>query len=206
MIINKNKQSTYIIITIIILIFFSSIKLRANDAFYAKGHIMHDLKLDILWLRCSVGQVWNSKKNSCDGKAIKLKMDQIDEVIIQANNQLGGFWRLPTRKELENFLPMHSAKIKSSNLQGTGYHYGVYFDRRSIDASHSDVQANLVWGEWANSKDAMELQNQNFADNFQEVFEEFDKLGTCLEEPDAFNSWMLYTKDSPDDSDYSPQF
>lgn len=110
------------------------------------------------------------------------------------------------RKELENFLPMHSAKIKSSNLQGTGYHYGVYFDRRSIDASHSDVQANLVWGEWANSKDAMELQNQNFADNFQEVFEEFDKLGSCLEEPDAFNSWMLYTKDSPDDSDYSPQF
>ncbi len=110
------------------------------------------------------------------------------------------------RNEMENFLPMHSAKIKSSNLQGTGYHYGVYFDRRSADASHSDVQANLVWGEWANSKDAMELQNQNFANNFQEVFEEFDKLGSCLEEPDTFNSWMLYTKDSPDDSDYSPKF
>ena len=31
------------------------------------------------------------KTNSCDGKAIKLKMSQIDEVIIQANNQLGGF-------------------------------------------------------------------------------------------------------------------
>jgi len=107
------------------------------------------------------------------------------------------------RSELENFLPTHSAKIKSSNLQDTGYHYGVYFDRRSIDASHSDVQANLVWGEWAISKDAMEIQNINFAENFQEVFEEFDKLGSCLEEPDTFNSWMLYAKDTPD---YRPSF
>ena len=31
-------------------------------------------------------------------------MNQIDEVINQANNQLGGFWRLPTRKELENLV------------------------------------------------------------------------------------------------------
>ena len=108
-----------------------------------------------------------------------------------------------SRNELENFLPMHSAKIKSSNLQGTGYHYGVYFDRRSEDASHSDVQANIVWGEWAISKDAMELQNQNFADNFEEVFEEFDKLGSGLEEPDTFNSWMLYSKNNPD---YSLKF
>ena len=76
MTINKNKQSIYIIFTIIILIFFSSVKLKANEAFYAKGHIIHDLKLNILWLRCSVGQVWNSKTNSCDGKAIKLKMSQ----------------------------------------------------------------------------------------------------------------------------------
>ena len=43
MIKNKNKQSKYIIFTIIILIFFSSIKLKANEAFYAKDHIIHDL-------------------------------------------------------------------------------------------------------------------------------------------------------------------
>ena len=107
------------------------------------------------------------------------------------------------RDELESFLPMHSAKIKSSDLQGTGYHYGVYFDRRSEDASHSDVSASHVWGEWAVSEDAMELQNKNFADNFQEVFAEFDKLASCLDEPDTFNSWILYAKDTPD---YSPSF
>ena len=112
---NKNKQSKYIIFTIIILIFFSSIKLKATEAFYAKGHIIHDLKLNILWLRCSVGQVWNTKTNSCDGKAIKLKMNQIDEVINQANSQLGGFWRLPTRKELENLVCMSCDKVKINN-------------------------------------------------------------------------------------------
>ena len=98
---------------------------------------------------------------------------------------------------------MHSAKIKSSDLQGTGYHYGVYFDRRSEDASHSDVSASHVWGEWAVSEEAMELQNKNFTDNFQEVFAEFDKLASCLDEPDIFNSWILYAKDTPD---YSPSF
>ena len=91
MIVNKNKKSKYLTLTIIILIFFSSVKLKANEAFYAKGHIIHDLKLDLLWLRCSVGQIWDSKKNICNGKAIKLKMSQIDEVILQANKQLGGY-------------------------------------------------------------------------------------------------------------------
>ena len=107
------------------------------------------------------------------------------------------------RNELDTFLPMHSAKIKSSNLEGTGYHYGVYFDRRSQDASHSDVPANLVWGEWAKSEEAMEKQNQNFENNFQEVFAAFDKLATCQDEPDTFNSWMLYSRDN---SNYSPSF
>ena len=109
---NKNNLFKYITFSIITLIFFSSIKLKATEAFYAKDHIIHDLKLNILWLRCSVGQVWNSKTNSCDGKAIKLKMSQIDDVIIQANNQLGGFWRLPTREELENLVCMSCDKVK----------------------------------------------------------------------------------------------
>ena len=60
-----------------------------------------------------------------------------------------------------------------------------------------------MWGEWAVSEEAMELQNKNFADNFQEVFAEFDKLASCLDEPDIFNSWILYAKDTPD---YSPSF
>ena len=115
MILKKNKQSKYSLIIILFFAVFSTIKLIANDDFYSKGHIIHDLKLNLLWLRCSVGQNWNSKTNSCDGKALKLKMSQINEVIIQANNQLGGSWRLPTRKELENLVCMSCEKSKINN-------------------------------------------------------------------------------------------
>ena len=115
MILKKNKQPKYLYIIILFFTIFSTIKLNANDAFYSKEHIIHDLKLNLLWLRCSVGQIWNSKTNSCEGKALKLKMSQIDEVITQANKQLGGSWRLPTRKELENLVCMSCEKSKINN-------------------------------------------------------------------------------------------
>ena len=66
---------------------FSSNKLKANEAFYAKDHIIHDLKLNLLWLRCSVGQNWDANKKECIGKPLKLKMNQIKDVIKQANDQ-----------------------------------------------------------------------------------------------------------------------
>ena len=115
MMLKKNIYSHTLILIIISFIFFSTIKLKANEAFYAKDHLIHDLSLDVLWLRCSVGQVWNPTKNSCEGKAIKLKMSQINDVIKQANDQLGGNWRLPTRKELENLVCMSCKKSKISN-------------------------------------------------------------------------------------------
>ena len=108
----NNKINIYTYLIIIIISFFSTIKLYCNDAFYAKGHIVHDLKLNILWLRCSVGQVWNLEKNQCKGNPIKLKMKQINDVIKQADEQLGGNWRLPSRKELENLVCMKCGKTK----------------------------------------------------------------------------------------------
>ena len=115
MILKKNKQPKHLLLIILFFIIFSTVKLNANEAFYAKDHIIHDLKLNLLWLRCSVGQIWNSKTNNCEGKALKLKMSQINEVIIQANSQLGGSWRLPSRKELENLVCMSCEKTKISS-------------------------------------------------------------------------------------------
>tara|TARA_E500000331_G_C17143554_1_gene663883 strand:+ start:127 stop:642 length:516 start_codon:yes stop_codon:yes gene_type:complete len=108
----------YLKLTLFIIIVFSFFsipsisKLKANDAFYAKGHIIHDLKLNIYWLRCSAGQVWNGEEQQCVGKPIKLTMDQIDQAIELANKQLGGKWRLPTRNELENLVCMTCGKTK----------------------------------------------------------------------------------------------
>ena len=111
----NNKINKFTLFIIIIISFFSTKKVIANDAFYAKGHIVHDLKLNILWLRCSVGQVWSPDNNECIGKPIKLKMKQINDVIKQANEQLEGNWRLPSRKELENLVCMKCGKTKINN-------------------------------------------------------------------------------------------
>ena len=101
------------------------------------------------------------------------------------------------REVMENFIPTHKAFIESSDLKGTGYHYGVYFDRRSEDASHSSVETSHLWAEWARSAESMDVQNRNFVDNGQSTFEIFNKIGSCPENPDIYDSWVLYLKDKP---------
>lgn len=104
----------YLLLLIIINLFtFSTNNLKSNDSLFAKGHIVHDLILNVTWLRCSVGQVWNGKE--CIGNAIKLKISEVDNVIKQANEQLEGSWRLPNRKELENIVCMKCGKVKISS-------------------------------------------------------------------------------------------
>ena len=102
------------------------------------------------------------------------------------------------REDMENFIPTHKAFIEGSDLEGTGYHYGVYFDRRSEDASHSNVETSHLWAEWARSAESMDVQNRNFADNGQSTFEIFNQIGACPENPDIYDSWVLYLKDKPE--------
>ena len=58
-------------------------------------------------MRCSVGQVFEDGNRV--GKIVRLNHDEIKQAITQANTQLGGIWRLPTREELE-FLVCESCK------------------------------------------------------------------------------------------------
>ena len=82
----------------------------ANDSFYIKDHIIIDLERNLEWIRCSVGQVWNGSE--CSGNAIKLTMSEVSDAINQANEQLGGEWRLPNREELESLVCMECIKVK----------------------------------------------------------------------------------------------
>lgn len=75
----------------------------ANAAnFMTREHLVIDLRHGIEWLRCSVGQVWDG--TTCRGEVITLDHDQIAQAIQQANEQLGGSWRLPRRDELEGLI------------------------------------------------------------------------------------------------------
>ena len=63
---------------------------------FASGQFVRDLTTGIEWLRCSVGQRWSEDTQTCLGEIIELDFVLIDQAITQANEQLGGQWRLPT--------------------------------------------------------------------------------------------------------------
>ena len=70
--------------------------------FLTRDHLVVDLRHGIDWLRCSVGQVWDG--TGCVGDVLTLNHEQIEQAIEQANEQLGGSWRLPSREELEGLV------------------------------------------------------------------------------------------------------
>ena len=90
-----------------------------NGQFLARDHLVVDLRSGVEWMRCSVGQQWNGK--NCDGKIIRLNHDDVAKAIVIANEQLGGHWRLPTRKELEGLVcaACETIKIDSDSFPQT---------------------------------------------------------------------------------------
>lgn len=72
--------------------------------FFEDDHILTDVKNNILWYRCSVGQSWDIDQKTCVGEMVKLNQEEIIIALKQASLQLGGDWRLPTLKELESLV------------------------------------------------------------------------------------------------------
>ncbi len=81
-----------------------SIATSANAQFYKQGNLVTDLVQGVVWLRCSLGQRWDPTTDQCKGEALRLSHEEIDQAIMQANDQLGGKWRLPTLAELESIV------------------------------------------------------------------------------------------------------
>ena len=110
--IHNYLKNLFIILLYIIIsnTFYSNNKALSNNYFMEKEHLVLDFQNNILWLRCSVGQVW--KNNTCEGTAIKLTMDQVNQAKEKAREQLEGDWRLPTRKELESIVCFECGKVK----------------------------------------------------------------------------------------------
>ena len=82
---------------------------QARD-FIVKEHVVIDLRFGVEWLRCTVGQVWSGA--ACVGDIVELDHYEIAEAIKLANVQLGGSWRLPTRKELEGLVCAECEGVK----------------------------------------------------------------------------------------------
>ena len=86
-------------IFVIIVLSFSNAYARQ---FVDKEYIIIDLLNGVEWLRCSTGQTWNG--SDCEGEVVRLNLKEVEQAIKQANEQLEGTWRLPTRKELEGLV------------------------------------------------------------------------------------------------------
>ena len=76
----------------------------AQSTFYPRDNFVQDLSRGLEWMRCSVGQRWSLESESCTGEAVQLNHDEIEQIIPQANEQLGPGWRLPNTEELESLL------------------------------------------------------------------------------------------------------
>ncbi len=82
------------------------------SSYIDKGYYVIDLKNKIEWLKCTTGQQWSDKKNTCVGNAIKLDYKSIENANSQLNDQVDGEWRLPSRKELESLVCKNCDGVK----------------------------------------------------------------------------------------------
>ena len=98
---NKNLRYLALAMTIFSSLLFSNAFAEKNR-FKAKEHIVIDTQHNIEWLRCSVGQRWNG--STCIGQIVNLSLETVPQAIKLAGEQLGGVWRLPTKKELKSIV------------------------------------------------------------------------------------------------------
>lgn len=90
--------------TILLLAAMGCGPVMAEPVFYTRGFLVQDLERGIEWMRCSAGQRWNETDETCIGAAVQLSQSEAEQAIEQANEQLGGNWRLPTRSELQSLV------------------------------------------------------------------------------------------------------
>ena len=77
-----------------------AVPMATHAQFFEEGHLVTDVRNNIIWLRCSVGQRWDYDTGKCVGKVARLNQEEIEDAIGQADQQLGGSWRLPSVEEL----------------------------------------------------------------------------------------------------------
>ena len=89
-----------------VLVFILSLTIASTTRaqFFEDDHLITDVRNNVVWLRCSVGQTWSLDDKTCIGDIVKLNHDEIKIALEQASDQLGGNWRLPTLQELETLV------------------------------------------------------------------------------------------------------
>src|SRR5210317_315317 len=72
--------------------------------FFEEANLVRDVRNNVIWYRCTLGKVWDYDTDTCTGETVRLNQEELLIAIKQAEQQLGGSWRLPTRDELETLV------------------------------------------------------------------------------------------------------
>ena len=65
----------YLKLSLIILLL--AVSSPAHTQFFEEDHLITDVRSNIVWLRCSVGQTWDLEGKTCTGDIVKLNHDDI---------------------------------------------------------------------------------------------------------------------------------
>ena len=74
----------------------------ADSRLQRDGPVARDYVNKLEWMRCSVGQIWES--DTCMGEVLMMSVPEALEVVERLSKLKGGRWRLPTVKELQTIV------------------------------------------------------------------------------------------------------
>lgn len=90
-----------------------------------KDGTITDVKTNLTWQRCSIGQSWNALSSTCNG--IALTFNNADSIKLKSNIAGKNDWRLPTIEELqsivdyEKYIPALNTSIFPNTPSDNGY-------------------------------------------------------------------------------------
>lgn len=85
--------------------------------------VVRDKTTGLEWMRCSMGQDWSAKTNTCDGSADKFTFEGAQDIARQLNNA-GGYngkrdWRVPTKDELASLVVCTNGRSSKQCADGS---------------------------------------------------------------------------------------
>jgi len=90
------------IVSLTLFVLYSPLASAETIRLQRDGPIARDYMNKLEWMRCSIGQVW--EEETCIGEVKMLSVAEAEEIITRIEGQMGGGWRLPTTRELQDLI------------------------------------------------------------------------------------------------------